>query len=81
LQEIAAEVQMTGKSIHVVPAGDEWIVEEEGQQLSTHATQKEAADYGRVEAVRLKAELVVHGRDGRVEWKNSYGHDPRDVTG
>ena len=28
-----------------------------------------------------KAELVVHGTDGRIERKHSYGHDPRDVRG
>jgi hypothetical protein len=69
------------KSVHVVPAGDEWAVEEGGLELSLYPTQAEAVKAARVEAIRTKAELVVHGRDGRIERKNSFGNDPRSVKG
>ena len=68
-------------SVHVVPAGEEWAVEEGGRQLSTHHTQAEAEKFARDEAMRAHAELVVHGRDGQVERKDSFGHDPRSIKG
>jgi Uncharacterized protein conserved in bacteria (DUF2188) len=72
---------MPSASVHVVPAGDEWVVEQGGRQLSTHRTQAGAEKMAREEAIRAQAELVVHGRDGQIERKNSYGHDPRNVKG
>jgi uncharacterized protein DUF2188 len=68
-------------SVHVVPSGDEWAVEESGRKISTHRTQAEAERAGRDEAIRAKAELVVHGRDGQIEHKDSFGNDPRSVRG
>ena len=72
---------MAGTSVRVVPAGNEWAVEEGGRQLSTHRTQAEAETFARDEAVCARAELVVHGRDGRIERKDSFGHDPRSIKG
>jgi hypothetical protein len=72
---------MAAKSVHVVPSGDEWAIEEGGQQMSVHRTQEEAEKIAREEAIRAHAELVVHGRDGRIERKDSFGHDPRSVKG
>jgi len=68
-------------SVHVVPAGEDWAVEEGGKKLSTHHTQAEAEKFARGEAIRAKAELVVHGRDGTIQRKDSYGHDPRSKKG
>jgi hypothetical protein len=72
---------MTARSVHVVPSGNQWAVEEGGSQLSTHRTQMEAEKFARDEAMRAKAELVVHGRDGRIERKDSFGNDPRSIEG
>jgi Uncharacterized protein conserved in bacteria (DUF2188) len=72
---------MAGKSVHVVPSGDEWLVEENHAPISGHHTQAEAEQAGREEAIRAGAELVVHGRDGQIERKNSYGNDPRNIRG
>jgi Uncharacterized protein conserved in bacteria (DUF2188) len=72
---------MAGKSVHVIPSGQGWAVEEGGRQLSTHGTQAEAERVGREEAIRAQAELVVHGRSGQIERKNSYGNDPRSSKG
>ena len=72
---------MASKSVHVVPSGDEWAVEEDGRQLSMHRTQADAERAGREDAIRAKAELVVHGRDGQIERKNSYGNDPGNIRG
>jgi hypothetical protein len=72
---------MSGKSVHVVPSADGWAVEAGGPQVSVHHTQSEAEQAGRDEAIRAQAELVVHGRDGQIERKNSYGNDPRNIKG
>ncbi len=72
---------MAGRSVHVVPSADGWAVEEDGNQLSVHNTQGDAERAARQEAIRDHAELVVHGRDGRIERKNSYGNDPRNIRG
>ena len=72
---------MGSKTVHVVPDGDQWAVEEDGKRMSTHATQQEAEHAAREDAIIAHGELIVHGRDGRIERKNSYGHDPRNVAG
>lgn len=73
----------TKKSIHIVPADDGWRVEREGQQraVATARTQKEAADRGREVARKDRVEFLLHGRDGQIREKDSYGHDPRNIPG
>jgi len=39
-------------------------------------TQKMASALGRALAKLAKTELVVHGRDGKIKRKDSYGKDP-----
>lgn len=68
---------MGRKSVHVVPHGDRWAVKEAGgtKPASTHQTQKRAIDTA-VHIARRNAEVVIHGRDGRIRDKDSYGPDP-----
>lgn len=40
------------------------------------ATQKEAIDYGRKVAINQQSELVIHGVNGKIRDKDSYGNDP-----
>ncbi len=72
---------MAGRSVHVVPNGDEWAVEENHRTISAHRSQHEAEAAAREEARRIQGELVIHGRDGRIERRDSEGHDPRNVKG
>lgn len=71
------------QSIHVVPADDGWRVEREGQQrvIAISRTQKEAAERGREIARKDGVEFLLHGRDGQIREKDSYGHDPRNIPG
>lgn len=46
-----------------------------------HRVQSQAIAKGRREAKRLKTELLIHGVDGKIRAKHSYGHDPRNVPG
>ncbi len=70
------------KDIHVVPAGDGWAVEAVGGGKRTmFATQEEAIAAGIEIARRDKVEILIHGRDGQIRERNSFGHDPRDIKG
>jgi hypothetical protein len=46
-----------------------------------HLTQAEAEEAGRAQAKRDKVEFELHGTDGRIRAKGSFGNDPRDVPG
>lgn len=67
------------KDIHVVARTKEgWVVKGEGQSrpVSVHDTQRDAIDAARVIARYQKGEVVIHGRDGRIRDRDSYGNDP-----
>ena len=67
-----------GINQHVTKKNGEWRVIGEGNSRATKkfATQKEASDYGRKVAINQQAELVIHGVNGRIRDKDSYGNDP-----
>jgi Uncharacterized protein conserved in bacteria (DUF2188) len=67
--------------VHVVPSGDQWACETDGNIRSTHATQEEAIKQGRLLAEDESSELVIHSKDGRIREKDSHGNDPRSVPG
>jgi hypothetical protein len=67
--------------VHVVPSGDRWALEVDGQERDTFSTQNEAITRGRALAEDEGSELVVHGEDGAVRQKDSHGNDPRDIPG
>lgn len=74
---------MAKGDVHVVREGKEWkvVTESEGRSRSRHTTQAEAARAGREIARRGKRELLVHGRDGRIRERSTYGRDPRKTRG
>jgi uncharacterized protein YdaT len=63
---------------HVVQRSDGWAVRGEGnsRDTSVHDTQGEAIDAARQIATNQHSEVVIHGRDGRIRDRDSYGHDP-----
>lgn len=66
-------------SQHVVKnSGGGWAVKKGGSTKATKifSTQKEAITNGREIAKNQQAEFYVHGRDGRIRKKDSYGNDP-----
>ena len=69
--------------VHVVNAGGKWVVQVEGsaRPRSKHATQAEAISAGRSVARKAKTELLIHGRDGTIRERSSYGRDPRHRPG
>lgn len=69
-------------NIHVVPADNGWTVEHAGGgDGTTFPTQEEAVSVGTEQAKREKVELLIHGRDGQIRERNSFGNDPRDIKG
>ncbi|PZQ97213.1 MAG: hypothetical protein DI533_15245 [Cereibacter sphaeroides] len=69
---------MKNKDQHVVPRGNKWGVRSSGAEKVSrlYGTQQEAIDQARDKARRDGAELYIHGRDGRIRERNSYGSDP-----
>ena len=65
-------------NLHVVQHENGWAVKEAGseQVLSIHPTQREAIDAGRNIARCQRSELIIHGRDGRIRERSTYGNDP-----
>ena len=69
---------MAKKDQHVVPTDDGWGVKGAGNQKFTKvtSTKKEAIEVAKGIAKNQKSELVIHGKDGVIQNKNSYGNDP-----
>lgn len=74
---------MNRKGQHVVPNEGGWSVKRAGSSraTSTHATQAEAIAEATRIARNQQTELYVHGRDGRIRERNSYGKDPHPPKG
>ncbi len=69
---------MSGKNQHVVPTENGWGVRGEGNSklTSEYSTQNEAINTAREIAKNQRSELLIHGRDGKIRDRNSYGNDP-----
>jgi hypothetical protein len=67
-----------GKNQHVVPATTGWGIrgEKNSKLTSVHKTQSDAIKAAVDIAKNQKSEVVIHGRDGRIRDKDSYGNDP-----
>ncbi|GAW63097.1 hypothetical protein FC65_GL000888 [Ligilactobacillus acidipiscis DSM 15836] len=75
---------MSGKNQHVVPnKNGGWNVKGEGNSKSTlHTdTKAEAVKAGREFSINQHSELVIHGRNGQIQNKDSHGHDPHPPKG
>jgi hypothetical protein len=74
---------MSKKGQHVVPNSGKWSVKKAGasKATSTHATQGEAIKAATAIAKNQKTELYIHGRDGRIRERNTYGDDPHPPKG
>ena len=72
-----------GKNQHVTPKGDKWQVKGAGNEKATAVTntQREAIEIARKIAISNQSELLIHGTNGRIREKNSYGSDPYPPKG
>jgi Uncharacterized protein conserved in bacteria (DUF2188) len=77
---------MANQKQHIVvePRPDgQWARQKNGttRAASLHSTQAAAEKAARAQARREHTEVVIKGRDGRVERRDSYGNDPRGSKG
>ena len=81
--KILRGAKVATKNQHVVPKDGGWAVRGEGNSrfTSSHATQKAAIGAARDRARKQGAELIVHGRDGKIRQRNMYGKDPLPPNG
>lgn len=74
---------MTKKNQHVVPHASGWAVRGAGNERTTsvHGTQREAISAAREAAIRQGSEMLIHGENGRIRERNTYGKDPYPPKG
>lgn len=74
---------MAKKNQHVVPSDSGWAIKSAGSKKATKvfSTQKDAINAARTIARRQGSELLIHGRDGKIREKNTYGKDPYPPKG
>ncbi|MHA7683560.1 DUF2188 domain-containing protein [Cupriavidus sp. PET2-C1] len=72
---------MTAHNIHVLPHGSGWDVIQEGARYanSHHASQEDAVAAGTRDAQREQVELLIHGLDGQIRTRSSFGQEPRST--
>ncbi len=66
-----------GKNQHVVPHSGDWAVKGDGNSRTTRIveTQKEAIEIAKEISKNQESELFIHGRNGQIRERNSYGND------
>ena len=69
---------MSKKNQHVVPSGKNWAVKGAGNSKATRIvqTQKEASTIAREISKNQGSEMFIHGRNGQIRERNTYGKDP-----
>ena len=74
---------MPKKDQHVVPHADGWAVKGSGNQSATsvHPAQREAIGSARNIARNQGTEMFIHGENGRIRQRNTYGNDPHPPKG
>ncbi|MEF8738597.1 MAG: hypothetical protein FAZ92_04059 [Accumulibacter sp.] len=68
----------TKRNQHVVPSGQSWAVRGAGATRATEIlpTKAEAVDRARGISRNQGTELFIHGRDGKIQSRDSHGRDP-----
>jgi hypothetical protein len=76
---------MAKGDVHVTWREDEakWAVAKEGSSRasSLHDTKDEAQTAGRASAISEHSELLIHGKDGKIQERNTYKPDPSPPPG
>lgn len=65
-------------NVHVVRRGPQWGALREGGERASGLfdTQAQAIDAAREMARQGQGELLIHGENGRIRARDSYGNDP-----
>lgn len=80
---VRKEVLKMSKQIHVVPNDGKWKLKQDGASRSSGNFDKQSDAIQRAIEIakRQQEEVTIHGRDGRIRQKNSYGNDPYPPEG
>lgn len=67
-----------GKNQHVVPTNGRWGIkgERNSRYTSIFDRQSDAINAARQISRNQQSELLIHGTDGRIRERDSYGNDP-----
>lgn len=73
----------SGNPQHVVHRPNGWAVIGAGNSRDTvhTTTQREAIELAREIAINQRSEVIIHGEDGKIRERNSYGNDPHPPKG
>lgn len=68
---------MSKKQVHVVPHSEGWAIKTSGSDKAYRITetQTEAIKIGKEVAKNNATELLIHGTNGKIREKNTYGPD------
>ncbi len=66
------------KSHHVVPNDNGWGIKKSGgkKSIQNFETKREAEVVARTISKNQNSELVIHGKNGRIQRSDSHGNDP-----
>jgi hypothetical protein len=72
-----------GANQHVVSLAEGWAVKAEGlaEPLAVFKTQSEAWERAKSIARKERSEALLHGKNGSIRARNTYGYDPRRSKG
>jgi hypothetical protein len=70
-------IDMTKRNQHVVPREDGWAVQGAGAKRATELFERkeDAVDRAREISKNQGTELLIHGRSGQIQSKDSHGND------
>ncbi len=70
-------------NIHITPSHDAWQIKRAGGQRASakFKTQAEAIQKATAMARSDSSELFIHGRNGRIRERNTFGNDPYPPQG
>lgn len=65
-------------NIHITKCEEGWQVKEAktGRVFSVSSTQQAAIEYGTMVARSSESEILIHGRNGKIRERNTFGNDP-----
>ena len=72
-----------GKNQHVTAHDRGWAVTAEGASAPSAVCKTQSAAWEKAKSIarRERSEALLHGKDGRIRTRNTYGHDPERSKG
>lgn len=69
---------MPRKEYHVVPHENGWAVKKNNASKSSACTSTKSVAVSKAKELSKNSgsEMVVHGKNGKIQYSNSYGNDP-----